>query len=350
MQKALDLARKGAGKVAPNPMVGAVLVKKGRIIAQGFHKKFGAPHAEVDCLQKVTKKQIHGATLYVTLEPCCFYGKTPPCTNFLTSKGLDHLVVAMRDPNPKVSGKGIRQLKRAGVEVRVGVLNHDAKLLNKIFEKNIKSQMPYLSIKLGMSLDGKIAPSSGKTGYITSLQSRQDVHRRRAQVDAVLTTSSTVLADDPHLGVRLAKGKDPLRVVIDSHLVTLPSHKVYRNRNVVVAVSLAASSVKIKRFRKKGIEMLFYKGSKVPLKQLLKDLYAKGVCNIMTEAGANLVSSLLHEGLGDELLLYIAPKILFDGLNWAGELRTRTTYRGISLQNVRYQKFDDDILVQGSLI
>lgn len=349
MRRALDLARKGRGKTSPNPMVGAVLVKNGKILSEGYHKSYGGPHAEVNALAGLSKNQIRGATLYVTLEPCCFHGKTPPCTNFLFSSGVSDLVVAMRDPNPLVSGRGISFLRRQGITVRVGVLGDESLRLNKVFVKNITKKLPYLSIKLGMTLDGKIASLSRKSKYITNDLSRRYVHRLRSQVDAVLTTSETVIRDNPHLGLRMVKGKDPMRVVIDSRLRTSPSSIVYRNSNVVVATTFASPVASRQEFARHGIDLLTYRGDSVPLKKLLYDLYRRGAHHVMVEAGSGLTTSLLKEGLADSLVLFYSPIVLGKGLPWVQDLGIHELKDALRLHDVEYRRFGDNFMISGSL-
>jgi diaminohydroxyphosphoribosylaminopyrimidine deaminase / 5-amino-6-(5-phosphoribosylamino)uracil reductase len=350
MRRALFLAKKGADRVKPNPMVGAVLVKNGRIIAEGYHKFFGGDHAEVNALKNISKVRIKGAVLYVTLEPCCYFGKTPPCTNFLISKGLNELVVAMRDPNPLVAGKGISYLKANGVNVRVGVLEDEAKLLNRVFVKNKMQELPYLSIKLGTTLDGKIATHHGSSKYITNESSRKHVHFLRSRVDAVLTTSETVIKDNPHLGLRYVRGNEPLRVIIDSELRTDLSSLVYRNSNVLVVTTSKSSKLKRGLFLKKGVELMVYKRKRLVLKDVLHDLYKRGVSDLMTEAGSHLTTSLLKEGLVDTVTLFIAPKLLGnDGIPFFGDLGVKSLNSVLNLENVVFQQFDDNIMVSGLL-
>jgi len=350
MRRALDLAKNGKGKVSPNPMVGAVLVKNGKILAESFHRKYGGAHAEVNLLRNVTKSQIHGATLYVTLEPCCHFGKTKPCTNFLISKGIKDIQVAMRDPNPVVAGKGILQLKNAGVRVRVGILEEDAKMLNFVFIKNISKALPLVSIKLGVSLDGKITTADGMSKYITNEQSRRRVHVMRSQVQGLLTTSETVLRDDPHLGVRYGKGKDPLRIILDSRLRTNIHSKIYRDKNVLVVTTMKSSIKQRKIFERAGVELLTYSGDKILLKKLLKYLYKRGIYHLMVEAGSTLVTSLFREGLADELILFIAPKILGQGFPWLRDLGVKNLKKIVKLTNVQLEKFAGDIMIRGKIV
>lgn len=349
MRRALTLAKKGEGSVLPNPMVGAVLVKKGKIIAQGYHKKYGGDHAEVMVLKKMTKSQIRGARLYVTLEPCSHFGKTPPCTNFLISNGIKDIVVAVRDPNPLVAGKGISFLRKHGVKVRVGVLEREAKIFNRVFFYNMTRHLPWITVKFGLTLDGKIATLDHESKYITGLDSRKMVHDLRSKVQAVLTTSETVLRDNPHLGVRFGSGKDPLRVVLDPLLRTSLDAEIYRDSNVLVAISSRCSERRKEVFRKAGIRMMTYPGEQIPLRRLLRDLYREGICHIMTEAGSRLATNLFREGLANEVFLFIAPKILGEGIPWIRDLKIKHLKKAVSLKNMRTCVVGEDILIQGNL-
>ncbi len=351
MKRALDLAKKAGTSVLPNPMVGAVLVKNGKIIAEGYHKKYGGPHAEVVALQKLSVRKISGATLYVSLEPCCHFGKTPPCANFLIKKGVKTLYVAMRDPNPKVSGRGISLLRRAGVQVHVGLLKNEAYKLNRIFVKNQTTSRPFVSIKLGLTLDGKIAQKSGG-GLITNDLVRQYVHQLRSQHQALLTTSRTIMTDDPHLGVRYYHNKgadirDPLRIVLDSEIKTSLKSQVYRDDHVLVFTTSRSSARKRKLFMKHGIEVVSVPGKRISLQDLLEELYRRGISSLMVEAGAELASSLIREKLADELVLFFAPKLLGSGKLWLNDLGIPSLSHAISLHDVRMRNFGDNAMIQG---
>lgn len=350
MRRALVLAKKGAGSVLPNPMVGAVLVKNGKIIAGGFHKRYGGDHAEVQTLKNVTRSQIRGATLYVTLEPCNHFGKTPPCTNFLISKGVKDIVIAMRDPNPLVAGKGISALKKAGVKVRVGVLKAEAKKLNTVFFHHIQMHMPWVALKFGLTLDGKIATLDRESKYITGKMSRKAVHALRSRVQAVVTTSETVLSDNPHLGVRLTSGKDPLRVVLDTKLRTSTDADVYRDGNVFVAATSRSSSGRRKIFENRGIRVVYYKGDRIPLKRLFRDLYLEGVCHVMVEGGSELATSLLRECLVNEVFLFYAPKILGAGIPWVRDLGIKNLRKALRIENITVKRLEEDVLIQGTVV
>lgn len=350
MRRALKLAFRAAGRTSPNPMVGAVVVKNGKILGQGYHHQAGKDHAEVEALKQFRPSQLKGAILYVTLEPCCHFGKTPPCTKFLIKKGIKRIVVAMRDPNPLVAGKGIRELKRAGVKVEVGILREEAEKLNEAFIFGLKQQKPFVILKTASTLDGKMALPGGISKWITNEKSRRYVHRLRNQADAILTTSKTVLADDPHLGVRMVKGRDPLRVVLDSDLKTPLKARVYRDSNVVVATCLAAGRRR-KAFEQAGVELLIYQGSshgaQISLPALFHDLYAKGVRSVLVEAGSTLVTSLLRQKLVQKGYFFIAPKVFGAGLAVVEDLGIRKMKDAPVLKNVEHHLMDDDSLFIG---
>ncbi len=349
MERALGLASKGRGSVSPNPMVGAVLVKNNKIIAEGFHKEFRKAHAEVNALRNVKAADLKGVTLYVTLEPCHHFGKTPPCVDLLISMGVEHVVIAMKDPNPLTSGKSISKLRKAGVKVEVGILKKEAELLNESFIYSILHKSPFFILKAAMTLDGKIATSSGDSRWITNEFSRKYVHKMRSYVDAILTTSKTVLCDNPHLGVRSVIGRDPLRIVLDRYLKTPITSLVYRDKNVLVVTTSKSTESKREIFNKAGISLLIYPEENISLKKLLHDLWKRNIGTVMTEAGAGLITSALKEKVVNKVCFFIAPKILGDGLSVVGELNISNMKNILKLANVTTQKFGDDIMVMGYL-
>ncbi|HLG25968.1 MAG TPA: bifunctional diaminohydroxyphosphoribosylaminopyrimidine deaminase/5-amino-6-(5-phosphoribosylamino)uracil reductase RibD, partial [Candidatus Gracilibacteria bacterium] len=277
MNMALQLALKGKSRVSPNPMVGAVLVKGGKILATGYHRRFGGMHAEEDLLTKVKKRQLKNATLYVSLEPCVsFKGKKRgSCCELLIKKGVTKIVIAMKDPNPSIHGRGVILLRKAGVQVDIGLLGPEAMSLNEVYCKNITTGLPYVVLKAAVSLDGRIATAGGDSRWITSHASRVAVHRLRAQFDALLTTSSTVIADNPHLGVRHVRGRDPFRVILDPLLKTSPSALVYRDQNVLVVATRPPAS-KLLSFKKRGIEILHMKQA-YDFRSFLRILYGRDI-------------------------------------------------------------------------
>lgn len=351
MQLALDEAAKGSGSAWPNPMVGAVVVKGGKVIATGFHKKPGKPHAEVNALAHLTIGQLKNAVVYVTLEPCCHLNKrTPPCANFLINAGVKSLVVAMRDPNENVSGLGIRQLRRAGVKVKVGVLEKEARALNEKYIYVMEHRSTFVALKLAMSLDAKIATSSGESKWITGVKSRKQVHVLRSQYDAVLTSSETVLKDDPELSVRLVKGKQPFRVILDRHLKTNCNAKVYRDRYVVVFATIGVNKAKLAQFTRKGIEVICLPEHEYRLKYIIKLLYKRSIFSLLIEAGGTLASSFLKEKCLQKVYFFYAPKLLgAEAKSGIGPLEIGALSKAVPFHNVSIQRFAEDFMIEASL-
>lgn len=341
MEMALIEARKGKGKVLPNPMVGAMVVKGGKVVGRGYHSGCGSAHAEVAAFRGV---KVEGTTVYVTLEPCVSFKekKTGSCAEFLLKKGVKRLFVAQKDPNPMVAGKGISFLRRHGVEVRTGMMRKEATELNAVYVKNMTHSLPYVTVKLASSLDGRIATATGDSRWITGLPARKFVHRLRAESEALLITSSTVLQDDPHLGVRFVKGKDPLRVVLDRTGRTSPKAKVYRDKNVLV-VTGGDSSLKIS-----GEHLRV--GKRFEIREILRKLYERGVTNVFVEAGGTFAASLLREGLVDKLYYFLAPLFIGgDGKAAVGNLGIEMVSDSIILKNVELHRFDRDILLEATV-
>ncbi|MBC8206817.1 MAG: bifunctional diaminohydroxyphosphoribosylaminopyrimidine deaminase/5-amino-6-(5-phosphoribosylamino)uracil reductase RibD [Kiritimatiellales bacterium] len=288
MQRALELARRGEGMTCPNPPVGAVLVQNGKIIAEGFHKKAGSPHAEVNCLRQVdgqTSKRLSSAILYVSLEPCSTTGRTPPCTDLILERDIRRVVIGCKDPNPAHAGRGIRKLRRAGVEVITGVCRKEAEALIAPFAKRMLIGLPYVTLKLGVTLDGRIADSSGKSQWITGPAARKKVQELRRAADAIMVGAGTVRADNPSLLPRPAKGRTPWRVVVGSDIP--------KTSNVLT--DDAASRT------------LVVNG---PLKKVLRDLAKNDVMHVVCEGGGELAASLIRAGLVDEFVIFMAPSLL----------------------------------------
>jgi len=330
MVLALTEARKGLGKTSPNPPVGAVLLRKGRVLSKAYHPKAGAPHAEKLALKKVS--QTKGTTLYVTLEPCChFPKKTPPCVPEIIAGGVRRVVVGCLDPNPKVAGRGVRALRRAGIEVITGVLQEECEELIRFFRHGFLSGRPYVLLKVAASLDGRVALANGKSQWITGEASRKQVHRLRAQMDAVLVGIGTVVQDDPRLNSRIGRGAKPLRVVLDPQLKISPRAKVLNPQwgegRWVVTRAKFLESAKAKILGRAGVRLLacpWRAGRGFDLKFLLKALGAAGVHALMVEGGPRVWTHFWEQGLWQELQLYLAPKILGgDALPWIGPLKRR---------------------------
>lgn len=312
MQQAIQLAKSADGQTGVNPLVGAVLIKDGRVVGLGAHLKAGEPHAEVHAI-KMAGAAAYGATLYVTLEPCSHHGKTPPCADLIVESGVKRVVIAMKDPNPLVAGKGIMRLKSAGVEVEVGLLEEEARALNPAFLRALETKRPYVILKTATSLDGKVSLDSGESQWVTSSEARRDVHELRAKTDAILTGIGTVLADDPALTVRLAhETRQPKRVVLDRDLRLPLASTVARTAEDVPVLLFTSSDDRGKReqARAMGIELFDY----TSLGNVLETLYANGVGRLLIEAGPTLVTSLLDGGYVDEWVAYQSPRV-FGGKN-----------------------------------
>ena len=299
LQRALALAKRGVGRTTPNPMVGAVLVKAQRVIGEGFHPAAGAPHAEIFAL-RAAGEAARGATLYVTLEPCAHYGRTPPCADAVVRAGIRRVVFASFDPNPLVAGQGAARLREAGIEVVSGTYQHEEERLNEAYRWWIVQRSPFVTLKLAASLDGKLATRTGESRWITGEAARRDVHRLRGRQDAILTTSATVIADDPALTARIPGGHDPRRVVLDARLRTSPSAQVYAaaTRPPLLATAVA-DAPRLAPFRARGVEILILpaRDDRLELRAVLAALGERQITSLLVEAGGTFAAALLREGL-----------------------------------------------------
>lgn len=314
MQLALDLAASAKGKTNPNPLVGAIIVKDGSIVGTGLHRKAGEPHAEVHAF-RMAGEHAKDATLYVTLEPCSHFGKTPPCANLVKESGVKRVVVAMQDPNPSVAGRGINLLRDAGMEVEVGVLEEQARRLNERFIHNMLTSRPFVISKFAMTLDGKIATYSGHSQWITGEEARGTVHELRNEVDAILVGIGTVLKDNPALTTRLKERtcKNPIRIVLDRELRTpLDAQIVQTNDAKTIIVTAEGQQHKASAFENLGVELLYVPviDSKLDLNAMLDELYKHGITDILVEGGGEVNASFLRNGLIQKFLVYVAPKVL----------------------------------------
>jgi diaminohydroxyphosphoribosylaminopyrimidine deaminase / 5-amino-6-(5-phosphoribosylamino)uracil reductase len=314
MKMALDLAASAKGRTNPNPVVGAILVKDGVIVGSGLHRKAGEPHAEVHAF-RMAGEHAEGATLYVTLEPCSHFGKTPPCANLVKESKVARVVVALQDPNPQVAGRGIGLLREAGIEVEVGVLEKEARQLNERFVHNMVNRTPFVISKVAMTLDGKIAAYNGHSKWITGEESRHNVHLLRNEVDAILVGIGTVLADDPMLTTRLETGgKNPIRIVLDSDLKTPLEAKITDTTEAKtwIVAKEGADLEKAKVLEEKGVEIIYVpkNDSGLEISVLLNKLYEKGVTDLLVEGGSEINGSFLRAGLINKFSIYVAPKIL----------------------------------------
>ncbi len=347
MKMALSLAMRGTATTSPNPRVGCVIVKDEHIIGEGWHHRCGEPHAEVEAVRDADGN-VKGATLYVNLEPCCHYGKTPPCAQMLIEHGVSRVVTGMTDPNPIVDCKGIELLDKAGIEVVTGVLERESKWINRGFIRRMRNGRPWVTLKIASSLDGNIALKDGSSKWITGPESKEKVHMLRAENDGIITGVGTILADDPELTVREASGKTPLRVVLDTTLKTPVNAKILKGGNVVFFVGKDAPQDKIKHFQSIGAEIVSIdvpRGKQI--EQILYKLCEKGVNYLLVEAGAGVTSSFLSSGYTDELSLFIAPKIMGSGLHYTEHLDLPRMDDSITFKNVEYSACGDDLWVKG---
>jgi len=353
MKEALRQARKGMGRTSPNPAVGAVIVKKGKIVATGHHRKAGLPHAEVEVLGVLGGKA-PGATLYVTLEPCNHQGRTPPCTEAILKSGLKRVVVGMRDPNPEVRGGGCEYLREKGLSVTTGVLEAECRKLNEAFLKFITTGRPFVMVKSALTMDGWTGTAKGYSKWITNKKSRKFVHGLRDQVDAVLVGIGTVLLDDPLLTARLghSRGQDPIRIIVDTHL-RIPANARLLNHDssaeTIVVAGSGISSKKLKQFQKSGVSVITcpLKSGRIDLVALMGILGKRFVTSLLVEGGAAIIGSMLREKLVDKFFIFKAPKILGgeDGIPMAAGRGPDKMDQCLDLKDLEVRRFGEDILV-----
>ncbi len=343
MAKALQLAERGIYTTSPNPRVGCVIVRDGVCVGEGWHHQAGTPHAEVHAL-RMAADLAQGATAYVTLEPCSHFGRTPPCADALITAGVKRVVAAMTDPNPLVAGQGLARLAAAGIEVAVGVLQAPAMQLNRGFISRMTRKIPWVTLKIAASLDGKTALKNGESQWITGPAARQDVHQLRARHCAIMTGSGTVIADDPQLTVRNFETiRQPKRVVIDSKLKTAATAKIYQQQDVAQTYLYTTNQTPAQQqaFSNQGVKVIALPATAafhVDLSQVLTHLAAEGMNEVMVEAGATLNAVLLQSGLIDEVVLYLAPTFLGDsaqGLFAGIELATLTQQYRFTVNDIR---------------
>lgn len=348
MELALSLASKGFGKTQPNPMVGCVIVKHGKIIGQGYHQKYGSAHAEVNAL-KSCKTSPKGATVYVTLDPCNHVGKTGKCTEALIKAKVGKVISAIDDPHD-AKHEGEKLLKKNGIKFQRGLLSDELRLLLQPYLKNVTKKLPYVILKVATTLDGKIATASGVSNGITCKESNVEVHKLRSAVDGIITGSGTILNDDSHLGVRLVKGRDPVRILLDSSLTSPLGSKIFRDGHTVVFTTAKAPASHIDALRAKGIDVIV-SDSDIQLSIALKELFVRNIFLLMVETGSTLMTNFLNEGLVDRYVQFIAPKLL-------GGENSPTSFEGKDLsdfsmvkelQNVAYSSSGSDFCVDGFL-
>ena len=349
----IEIAKKGEGYVSPNPLVGCVITKDNRIIGAGYHQKYGEDHAEINAINSANES-LEGSTLYVNLEPCSHFGKTPPCVDRIIKEKIKRVVIGTLDMNPLTAGVGVRKLKKAGVDVKVGVLEKECLELNKFFFKAITKKIPFVSLKAAQTLDGMIADKNHFSEWISSEVSRKYVHSLRSKYDAVLIGSGTAKIDDPKLTVRMVEGRNPFRIVLDSAFKLRPDLKLFRLNDdkktiVVTDEENRAKIKKIEKFRKLDVEVLFVKRDKfkrLDLLSILKKLNKKGISSILVEGGGRTFSSFIKKDLFDDIYLFISPKILGEGLKTFPELSFKNLKNSLKLKIVKSEVIGDDILVK----
>lgn len=348
MKRALELAQKGRGFVNPNPLVGAVIVKNSKIIGEGWHECFGKAHAEINAFSNAVEA-VDGAELYVTLEPCSHYGKTPPCAKTIVEKGIKKVYIGMKDPNPFVSGKGIEVLQEAGIEVVCGIYEQECKKMNEIFIKYITTKLPFVVMKTAMTLDGKIASYTGDSKWISCKKSREIVHKMRSFHMGVMVGIQTVLKDNPFLTARIENAHNPIPIIIDSTLKIPENAHVLEGKRCIIATTDRSDEQKRKILEAKGAEIiqLKEKNGHVDLKLLLNQLGKMGIDSILLEGGGELNFSMLENQLIDKVIFFLAPKLL-------GGRDAKTSLEGIGfpqikesiqLKNIEIKKIEEDIFV-----
>lgn len=354
MHRCLSLARKGIGSVSPNPMVGCVIVRDGVAIGEGYHEKFGEAHAEVNAIRSV-HGSVEGSEVYVNLEPCSFFGKTPPCVDLLIEKKVRRVIVGMLDPNPKVNGNGVKKLREAGIEVEVGLLAEQSRRLNEAFVKFITTGLPFVTLKIAQSLDGRIALMNGKSKYITSGDSLKKVHSLRAEHDAVLVGAGTVAADNPSLTVRLTEGRSPVRIILDGNLSSPLNSKIFHDKETRVVLYHtvkpgARSMKKVAPLEKSGVEVYRLRGNergKIRIRTLLESIARLGIASVLVEGGSEVFSEFIKSGEADKLQLFVAPTILGLGKGFADGIELKDLRRAIGIKDVRISQIGSDQLITG---
>ena len=352
MKIALKLAARGRGFASPNPMVGAVIVKKGRIIGQGYHQCCGENHAEVNAIENATES-VEGATIYVTLEPCCHHGKTPPCADLIIRRRLERVVIGATDSNPLVSCRGISRLQAAGIQTTVGILEKECRDLNEVFFHYMETGMPFVTVKYAQTLDGRIATSTGNSQWISSPASLTFAHRLRAEHDAILVGIGTIVKDNPSLTVRRVKGRNPLRIVVDSDLAVSLSANIMQDLPSIptlIATTRKASDKKFIALKKAGAGLVTIASNKrghVDLKKLFRILAQRQVSSVLIEGGAQIVTSAMKENLVNRLVTVIAPKIIGKGIEAVGDLNIRNLQDAKLLSVRKIMKKGADIIVDG---
>jgi len=343
LEKTFELAKKAEGLTSPNPMVGALIVKNNREISRGYHKKSGLPHAEIEAINNA-KTDVRGATLYVNLEPCCHFGKTPPCVDKVISSGLKRVVVATKDPNPVVRGRSIGKLRKAGIKVSVGLLKEKGRRLNEIFFKNMEEKLPFVAVKLAQSLDGKITSASGESKWITGEKARLFSKKLRDKYDCVLVGVNTVIKDNPHLS---GFKKNPYKIVIDPDMRTPLNSNLLKSESQKLII-FTSTRAKKKNLKSAKVFFIRQKNKKLPVKEILSTLYRCGIMSVFVEGGSETAAHFFEEQLVDKVYFFIAPIVLGgrQALSSVGGRGARIK-KSPQIREMTVEKIGQDILIEG---
>jgi len=343
IEQCFNISRKGLGHVSPNPLVGAILVKDDKIIGRGYHKKFGEAHAEVNAIKK-SRVDVAGSTLYCNLEPCCHTNKkTPPCVPLIIQRNIKRVVISNLDPNKEVNGKGVKQLRDAGIEVITGISEEEGKEINKFYFKYIKQKLPFVTLKIAQSLDGKISGAKNKQTWLTGKESIKFVHKLRSEYDAVLVGANTIKVDNPLLTVRKVKGRNPIRIIIDGKLSIPPKSKILNNSDpekTWIFTTQKTNQRKIKQITNNGVRVFSIKSNadkKINLKSVLKELAKNKLTSVLVEGGQEIFLQFFNQKLFDEIIVLQSPKILGKGIQGF------TSNRLKKLQLLQLDQFGEDI-------
>jgi len=351
MRRTLRLARRALGTASPNPCVGAVVVKDGVVLGQGYHRRPGEEHAEVLALRQAGGGA-RGATLYVNLEPCCFQGRTPPCTGEILRTGIARVVCAQEDPNPRVSGRGLALLRSSGVEVTSGVLEDRAREVNEAYNKHIATGLPFVVVKIAQTLDGRIAARNGDSRWITSPPARRLVHRLRSQLDAVLIGRSTVHRDDPLLNVRHVRGRDPVKVILDSCLRTPLKARLWSAGRTIVATCQGREKSRIRRYQDLGAEVWEFPpdaSGRVDFNRCIRRLGREGITSVLVEGGQKVFTTALRSGLTDKLIICLAPRLMGEGKNAIGDLEIGRVADALPVHRMEVRRLGPDVIISGRM-
>jgi len=346
MRRALRLAERGRGRVSPNPLVGAVLVRDGTVVGQGAHRRFGQAHAETEALV-AAGEAARGATLYVTLEPCSHHGHTPPCAEAVAAAGVARTVCAIEDPDPRVAGRGLQRLRAAGMAVEVGLCREEAERQNAAFLKHRRTGRPLVLLKLGQSLDGRIATRTGASRWITSEAARRHAHRWRSYIDVIAVGAGTVLADDPQLNVRLVRGRDPRPLVIDGRLRVSPGARIFGGERPILVTGASVPSERLQPFVDRGVEVwaLPDEEGRIHLDAVTRAAGERQITSLLVEGGRALAAAALRDAVVDEVMIYLAPLLIGDGLPGIGDLGVDEVEQALRLEETRTRRLGPDLLI-----